>query len=180
VDLIQDFSDDPELLAKKVRTIRAGGGTSLHDAVYLAINEKLSRESDQRRKVLILISDGDDNSSRPSMTATLDLAQRNNVTIFAISTNTSAYFASKEQDRGDKTLKGYAQETGGRAFFPQKMESLAASFTDIGEELRSQYTIGYVPAKMDDGTFRRIRIDVTNKNYKARHRTGYYAPKASS
>ena len=58
------------------------------------------------------------------------------------------------------------------------MENLAASFTDIGEELRSQYTIGYVPTKLDDGTFRKIRINVvSNKSYKARARTGYYSPK---
>ena len=74
VELVQDFTDDTEVLAEKIRTIRAGGGTSLYDAIYLAINEKLSKESDQRRKVLILISDGDDNSSRLSRTETMDLA----------------------------------------------------------------------------------------------------------
>src|SRR5262245_51921460 len=179
-ELLQDFTDDPEVLADAVRKIRAGGGTSLYDAIYVAISEKLSKESEQRRKVLIVITDGDDNSSRLSLTETLDLAQRNNVTIYCISTNASANNSSKEAERGDKTLKRFSDETGGKTFFPLKLTDLASSFTDIGEELRSQYTIGYQSPRIDDGTFRRIRIDVLNKNYKTRHRTGYYAPKSSS
>jgi VWFA-related protein len=179
-ELLQDFTDDPEVLAEAVRKIRAGGGTSLYDAIYVAISEKLSKESEQRRKVLIVISDGDDNSSRLSMTETVDLAQRNNVTIYCISTNASSNTASKEAERGDKTLKKFSDETGGKTFFPLKLTDLASSFTDIGEELRSQYTIGYQSPRIDDGTFRRIRIDVVNKNFKTRHRTGYYAPKSTS
>ena len=179
-ELLQDFTDDPEVLADAVRKIRAGGGTSLYDAIYVAISEKLSKESEQRRKVLIVISDGDDNSSRLSMTETVDLAQRNNVTIYCISTNASSNAASKEAERGDKTLKKFSDETGGKTFFPLRLTDLASSFTDIGEELRSQYTIGYQSPRIDDGTFRRIRIDVLNKNYKTRHRTGYYAPKSTS
>jgi Ca-activated chloride channel homolog len=180
VDLVQDFTDNPETLADSVRKIRAGGGTSLYDAIYLAVSEKLAKESEQRRKVLILISDGDDNSSRLSMTETLDAAQRHNVTIYSISTNATLNIGGKDQERGDKTLKKFSDETGGKTFFPLKLQDLSVSFTDIGEELRSQYTIGYRPSRLDDGTFRRIRIDVANKNYRARSRSGYYAPKSAS
>src|SRR5213594_4843968 len=105
VDLLQDFTDDPEVLSDAVRKIRAGGGTSLYDAVYLATTEKLTGQ--RGRRVLILISDGDDNSSRLSLTETLEVAQKNFVTIYGISTNSAAYFGSKEQDRGDKTLKKF-------------------------------------------------------------------------
>ena len=98
VDLLQDFTDNPETLADAVRKIRAGGGTSLYDAIYLAVNEKLANQPG--RLVIILISDGDDNSSRISLTETLELAQRRNVAIYAISTNSAAYFGSKDQDRG--------------------------------------------------------------------------------
>src|SRR5213592_3197787 len=155
VDLLQDFTDDPEVLSEKIRKIRAGGGTSLYDAVYLAASEKLAGQ--KGRRVVILITDGDDNSSRVSLTETLEAAQRNDVTIYAISTNSAAYFGSKEQERGDKTLKKFSEETGGKAFFPLKLQDLAGSFLDIHDELRSQYQIGYRPsnAKMD-GTFRRI------------------------
>jgi VWFA-related protein len=179
VDLLQDFTDDAEKLADKIRKIRAGGGTAMYDAVYLAINQKLAGQ--EGRRVVILISDGDDNSSRVSLTETLESAQRNDVTIYGISTNSAAFFGSKEQERGDKTLKKLAEETGGKAFFPLKIQDLASSFLDIHDELRSQYQIGYRPinAKMD-GTFRRIRLDVSDKRFKARAKTGYYMPKAAA
>src|SRR5579884_3704857 len=180
VEVKQEFTDDPEVLADSIRKIRAGGGTSLFDAVYLAVSERLAKEPDNRRKVIILISDGDDNSSRISQTETLEIAQRYNVIIYCISTNQSAYFGGKEQVRGDNVLKKLSAETGGRALFPAKVQDVDYEFKDIGEELRSQYSIGYVPNRPDDNTFRRLRIEVvTNKNYKARHRSGYYSPKAA-
>jgi VWFA-related protein len=176
VDLLQDFTDDPELLAEAVRKIRSGGGTSLYDAIYLAVTEKLSKQSG--RRVIILISDGDDNSSRISMTETLEAAQRSDVTIYAISTNNTAYFGSNQQERGDRTLKRFSEETGGRAFFPFKLQELAANFQDIGTELRSQYQIAYRSGnERADGTFRRIRIDVGNRQLTAKARAGYYAPR---
>jgi Ca-activated chloride channel family protein len=179
VDLLQDFTDDPEKLADKIRKIRAGGGTSLYDAIYLAVNQKLAGQDG--RRVVILITDGDDNSSRVSMTETLEAAQRNEVTLYAISTNSTAFFGSKEQERGDKTLKKLAEETGGKAFFPLKIQDLASSFLDIHDELRSQYQIGYRPTNAkQDGTFRRIRVDLADKRYKTRARSGYYMPKAAA
>jgi len=184
-DLLQGFSDDAETLANAIRKIRAGGGTSLYDAVYLAISGSpgvftgLAKEPTDRRRVLILISDGDDNSSRMSLTETLELAQRNNVIVYCISTNQSGYFSGKDQDRGDRTLRRLSDETGGKSSFPLKLADVGNDFRDIGEELRSQYTIAYKPTNSKlDGTFRKIRIDVTsNRNYKARHRTGYYSPR---
>jgi len=148
VDLLQNFTDDPETLANAIRKIRAGGGTSLYDAVYLAINGSpsvfpgLAKELTDRRRVIILISDGDDNSSRVSLTETLELAQRNNVIMYCISTNQSGYFSGKDQDRGDRTLKKLSDGTGGKSSFPLKLADVGNDFRDIGEELRSQYTIG--------------------------------------
>jgi VWFA-related protein len=177
VDLIQDFTDDPEKLANKVRQIRAGGGTSLYDALFLAVTKQLAGQSG--RRIVILITDGDDNSSRVSLTETLEAAQKNDVTIYSISTNSAAFFGSKEQERGDKTLKKFSEETGGKPFFPLKIQDLASSFLDIHDELRSQYQIGYRTSNAkQDGTFRRIRVDVTDKKFKARARSGYYMPKA--
>src|SRR3989454_2680250 len=177
VDLIQDFTDDPEKLAGAVQKIRAGGGTSLYDAIYLSVTQKLSGQ--QGRRVVILITDGDDNSSRVSLTETLEASQKNDVTIYSISTNSTAFFGSKEQERGDKTLKKFSEETGGKPFFPLKIQDLASSFLDIHDELRSQYQIGYRPSngKMD-GTFRRIRVDIADRRFKARARSGYYMPKS--
>ena len=179
VDLLQDFTDDPERLADTIRKIRAGGGTSLYDAIYLAVNQKLAGQ--EGRRIVILITDGDDNSSRVSLTETLEAAQKNDVSIYSISTNSAAFFGSKEQERGDKTLKKFAEETGGKAFFPLKIQDLANSFLDIHDELRSQYQIGYRPVNSkQDGTFRRIRVDVSDKRYKARGKPGYYMPKVAA
>jgi VWFA-related protein len=181
VDVQQEFTDDPEVLSTSIKKIRAGGGTSLFDAVYLAVAERLAKEPDNRRKVIILISDGDDNSSRISQTETLEIAQRYNVIIYCISTNQSAYFAGKDQVRGDNVLKKLSAETGGRPMFPAKIADMSQDFKDIGEELRAQYSIGYIPNRPDDNSFRRLRIEVvSNKNYKARSRSGYYSPKAAS
>lgn len=179
VDLQQDHTDNPEVLAEAVRKIRAGGGTSLYDAIYLAVNQKLINT--EGRRVVILISDGDDNSSRVSLTETLEAAQKHDVVIYAISTNATAYFGNNSQERGDKTLKKLTEETGGRAFFPFKLSDLAVNFQDISEELRAQYTLAYRPTNLkQDGTYRKIRIDVADKKYKVRARTGYYAPKRDS
>src|SRR5207247_10937650 len=115
------------------------------------------------------------NTTPISMTETLEQAQQNLVTIYAISTNSTAFFGSKEQERGDKTLKRLSEETGGKAFFPLKVQDLASSFLDIHDELRSQYQIGYRPSRnIADGTFRRIRIDSVDKRFKARPKVGYY------
>ena len=179
VDVRQDFTDNPEKLADALRKVKPGGGTSLVDAVYLAITEKLAKEVEDRRRVLIIIGDGEDNSSERTMEDAVDVAQKHNVTIYTISTNSSAYFGTNAQARNDKNLKQFADDTGGFPFFPPKMEDMALNFVDIGTELRSQYTLAYRPVKPDDGTFRKIRIEVAGfKDYKVRHRTGYYAPPA--
>jgi Ca-activated chloride channel family protein len=176
VDLLQDYTDDPEVLANAVRRMRAGGGTALYDALYLAATEKLAGQSG--RRVIILISDGDDNSSRISMTETLEAAQRNDVAIYTISTNGTTGSRSREQERGDRVLKRFSDETGGRMFSPFKLQELTQDFLNIGEELRAQYTLAYRPTNAErDGTFRRIRIDVADKRYRVGARQGYYAPR---
>ena len=179
VDLLQDFTDNAETLANAVRNIRSGGGTSLYDAIYLAINEKMRGEPG--RKVLIVISDGDDNASDISMTETMEIAQKNDVAVYTISTNSTAHFGTKEQRRGDRILKTFAEDTGGRAFFPFKLEELAVSFEDISEELRSQYTLAYMPTnRTRDGSYREIKVEPKNRDYRVKARKGYYAPRESS
>ena len=92
------------------------------------------------RKAIILVSDGDDNQSRVLRQEALDMAQRAEVIVYTISTN-----LSNIQDQGDKNLKMLADATGGRAFFPFKLQDLADAFHDIREELRSQYSVSYKP-----------------------------------
>ncbi len=177
VDLLQDFTDNPEELSEAVRKIRAGGGTSLYDAIYLSISERMVARPEGRR-VMIVISDGDDNASRYSMTETLEVAQRNNVAIYTISTNSSANFETRAQRRGDDTLETFAEETGGRAFFPLRLEQLAVNFQEISDELRAQYTLAYIPTNLArDGTYREIEVEPVDDDFEVKARRGYYAPR---
>ena len=175
IELVQDYTDNLEILSKAIRQIRPGGGTKMLDAIYLTCQEKLKAETG--RKILILISDGDDNLSLETLASTLEMAQKSDVTIFAISTNSSGFFGITAP-KADKNLKRLAEETGGRAFFPFKAEDLSSSFQDIGAELRSQYSLAYRssnPAR--DGSFRSIRIETERKSLKVKSRKGYYAPR---
>jgi Ca-activated chloride channel family protein len=176
IELVQDFTDDPERISRAIRQVRPGGGTKMLDAVYLACQEKLKAETG--RKVLILISDGDDNLSLETLGSTLEMAQRADVSLYAISTNSSGFFGLTAP-KSDKLLKRLAEETGGRAFFPFKAEDLSQSFQDIGEELRSQYSLAYRSSNPNrDGSFRSIKIETARKSLKVKARKGYYAPRA--
>lgn len=173
VDLLQDYTDDPHLLAKAVRNIRAGGGTRLYDSLYLAMEDKLAGR--EGRRGIILISDGDDTSSRKSLADVVESAHRNNITIYTVSTNAMG-IRWNPSDHGDKVMRTLAQETGGKAFFPARLKELPQSFEKISKELRAQYTLAYRSTNANrDGSFRKIRIEVTDKRYSVRARSGYYA-----
>jgi VWFA-related protein len=175
-EITQDFTDSTEKLSHGVRMLRPGGGTAMFDAIYFASRDKLLNEDKgvlATRRAIILLSDGEDNQSRVSREEALAMAQRAEVIIYAISTNTSGLVS-----RGDKVLKYLAEQTGGKAFFPFKIEDVANAFTEISDELRSQYAISYKPADfLADGKYRSIEILADNKKYHVRARKGYYAPK---
>jgi Ca-activated chloride channel family protein len=174
-DLTQDFTGDLDKLAKGIQVIRPGGGTAMWDAVYFACRDKLMKERDAGpvRKAIILVSDGDDNQSRVLRQEALDMAQRAEVIVYTISTN-----LSNIQDQGDKNLKLLADSTGGRAFFPFKLQDLADAFHDIREELRSQYSVSYKPDQFfTNGQYRPIQISMGEKKFRVRAKKGYYVPK---
>ena len=176
IDILQDFTDDPDVLTKAVKRLKPGGGTRLFDAIVLVSREKLRNESSTRR-VLLVISDGDDNLSTETLESTLEMAQRAEVSIFTISTNSSGFFGM-ESPKHDKVLKKLAEETGGRAFFPNRAEDLAQSFFDVSQELRSQYSLAYRSTDTShDGAFRAIHIESNRKDVRIKSRKGYYAPK---
>ncbi|HUI83302.1 MAG TPA: VWA domain-containing protein [Candidatus Binatia bacterium] len=174
-ELTQDFTDNTEALSHGVRMLRAGGGTAMYDAIYFACRDKLMKADKgviATRRAIILLSDGEDNQSRVSREEAIEMAQRAEVIIYAISTNTSGL-----KLRGDKVLERFADQTGGKAFFPFKIEDVANAFTEISDELRSQYAISYKPADfLADGKYRKIEIIADNKKYRVRARKGYYAP----
>jgi Ca-activated chloride channel family protein len=174
--ILEDFSDEPEVLANAVRKITAGGGTAVHDAVHDSAKGLLAKEDSERRKVIILISDGGDTQSRLMHSDALEAAQKNDVVIYAISTNKLADTRKQEDLRGDDFLKKYVEETGGKVYFPLRLRDLDAEFAKIGEELRSQYVLYYQPTNSrQDGTRRAIRVEMTDGKYKAKTRKEYYA-----
>jgi Ca-activated chloride channel homolog len=172
--LTQDFTDDQELLAKGVTALKPGGGSAVFDAIQFAVNKKLKNRDEGKavRRLIILISDGEDNQSRVNRDEILELARRAEVTIYAISTNTS-----NTTTRGDKMMAKLAEETGGRAFFPLNIGDVAHAFEMIQEELRSQYALAYRPADFAlDGHYRRIQISTPgDKAVFVRARKGYIA-----
>jgi Ca-activated chloride channel family protein len=160
VNLVQDFTSDPNKLAKQIQKLRAAGGTALYDAIYKTCDEKLIREVG--RKVIIVLSDGADRNSDTTFHQAMELALRSESTIYAIS---------------DDVLREMAKETGGAVYFPFKVEELDVAFRKINEELRSQYSIGYTSNNpLRDGSYRKIDIKVQDKGLRLSHRKGYYAP----
>ena len=177
-EITQDFTNNPEKLAAGVRMLRPGGGTALYDAVYGACHDKLIKTTSNRggqRRAIILLSDGEDNQSRVTRDDAIEEAQRAEVIVYTISTNVSG-----TKSRGDKILEVIANATGGRAFFPFKIEEVSDAFSQIQEELRSQYAVSYKPADfLTDGKYRSIDIEALNKKYKVRSRKGYFAPRSA-
>jgi Ca-activated chloride channel family protein len=170
----QGFTDNVALLAIGVHHLQDGGGTALYDAVYKACHDTLIKAEDERpvRRAIILVSDGEDNQSDVSRAQAIEMAQRAQVIIYAISTDDSGLIL-----RGDKVLQQLADATGGRAFFPFKMKEIKNSFAAIEDELRSQYIVSYHPADFDaDGRYRPIEITALKKDVQVRARRGYYAP----
>src|SRR5215467_11490873 len=157
--IIQAFTGDSGKLRDEIVRTRAGGGTAIYDAIYSACQKELSHpprppgdQPDVVRRVMILISDGDDNLSQHTRTEAIEMAQRTSVVIYTISTSTQwIQLSQTDPDKlanrkshlteGDKILQDLADETGGRAFYPYHVDDLDQSFQDIGDELRNQYSI---------------------------------------
>lgn len=175
-ELVADLTADTGVLDKAIRNLRPGGGTALYDAIFFACRDKLMLDQPRHkfRRALIILSDGDDNQSRYSRDQALEMAQKADVVVYAISTNITGL-----QTDGDKVLKYLAQETGGLVFFPFKVQDLSQSFENIANELRHQYNILYRPEPVRrDGLFHQVDIRVKNrKDLVVRARKGYYAPR---
>jgi len=173
--IAQDYTDNVEALAKAIRGLQAGGVTSLYDAIYYACKDKLlffPPPEPYLRRMIIVISDGEDNRSEHTREEALAMAQRAEVTVFAISTNRSG-----NPGRGDKVLKRLAEETGGHAYFPFQPSDLAEDFRAIGRDLRTQFLLSYTSSNTArDGTFRHIAIEPVDKTLHVRAKTGYFAP----
>ncbi len=193
VELLQDFTSSASLLSRGLdEAVINGGGqgpmpgtfpgstapccTYLYDAVYLASSQLLKNEIG--RKVLILLTDGQDEGSKTKLNEALEAAQKADVIIYSINVSDRGfYFGQGVGYSGDSVLKKLSEETGGHVVEVKRQKDMAAAFEEIAHELRTQYALGYSPTKTKhDGSFRKIRVRTHQGDYKVQARRGYYAP----
>lgn len=194
-EIIQDYTDQIYLLTDAIQNQRAGGGTALNDAIYMAARKLenaplMPRQHSDLRHVIVVISDGNDDLSDHAFSDAVEEAIRSEAVIYTISTNTDWLSIDNpdkpskyNMDAGDKVLSNLAEQTGGHAFFPYSVDDLAESFQNIGTELRSQYFIAYSPTNPPvEGQYRKIDVSTKRKGLIVRTRKGYYAagPAANS
>ena len=183
INLKQDFTDEIDLLDRAVFGVKKlGNQTALYDAIWQFCDEKLRSVSG--RRVVVVITDGEDTYSRADLRDAIDIAQRTETTIFVISTKAGLSGAvpgvemGEVKDGADRNLVKLAEETGGMAFFTGDMLALERSFTKINKELRAQYLVTYKPTNdRYDGSFRRIEVKLTSgkSGLKVRTKHGYKA-----
>ena len=172
VTLIHDFTSNPNELVREIEQLKAGGGTSLYDAIYLVSEQKMLNEPG--RKTVVILSDGADLTSKHTFEETLRMSYQAEITIYAISTTR---FGADVDHEGDNALRQLTESTGGRVFFPYSTSQLEEAFQEVDRELRSQYNLTYVPTnKRKDGEFREIKVKVSRDSVNIRHRQGYFAP----
>lgn len=167
----QDFTDDTAKLAAGIHDLRPGNLTAMYDAVYDACKKLLKQpQTGAVRRVIILLSDGNDNASTITRRRALELAQQAEVSVYTISTS-----LTRSGGRGQKDLESIADATGGRSFVPVQVAEVASAFSAIQAELRSQYAVSYKPASFRlDGHYRTIEIQAQNvKGLSIRSRKGY-------
>jgi Ca-activated chloride channel family protein len=178
-NLTKDYSDDPEQLAAGVSALRSEGGTALYDAVRSACGKLASTGEDEpMARTMIVLSDGEDNASKAKLEQVIETAQRQEVTVYTISTNNSGTTRP-----GDKILKELALQTGGRMFSPNSARDVVKAFTSIEEEMRNRYALSYRPSDLrENGRYRPIEIIAhkLRKRFRVHARKGYYAPQARS
>ena len=196
-ELLQDSTNSPQILQDGLNqlhlSVPVGGlhpgpvptqqnraGTILYDAVYLAANEKLRTEVG--RKTIVIITDGVDTGSRETINSAIEAAQKADTIIYSIDYEDAAAYGGGfgvirlGGGGGESALRKMSSETGGRVFRVDRKNSLEDIFKELQDELRSQYSLGYTPTNpAKDGSFRKIEIKTSNKDYKVQARKGYYA-----
>ena len=178
--ILQDFVADHDALDSAISRTEAAGPTALHNALYVALKE-LEKQKTQalRRRAIVLLSDGEDTASLVSDDQVLDLARKTEINIYAISLR-----PRRMQDRNAvkfsqaaHLLTALTQDTGGQVHFPNSLSELDAVYDRIAEELRTQYSLGYVSNNgRRDGKWRRIVVRIpAREDIQVRHKLGYFA-----
>ena len=182
VQVAQGFTGDASRLEQAIRSTTAGGSTALYNAVYISLKElgkvRASSETDLRRQAIVVLSDGEDTSSLVTYDEVLDLAKRSETAVYAIGLQSRTGLASRGAREAEYMLRDLARQTGGRAFFPGRVEDLATVYGQIWEELASQYLLGYVSKNQRrDGAWRRTTVRVERPGAQTRAKLGYYGPR---
>ena len=175
--LDQDYTASIPKLKDALERIEARGGTALYDAV-VASSDHLKKSGLLEKKVLLVVTDGDDNASRESLEQAIRrLQEENGPTVYTI-----GLLADEHSKRAKRALREMAEQTGGIAFFPQGLAEVDSITQQIAHDIRNQYNIGYNPTKPhSEGGFRAVKVDANGKGYKklqVRTRSGYYAGQA--
>ncbi len=181
VEIRQGFTNALDDLAAAIRRTSAGGSTSLYNAIYISLKEltkiATTAAGDIRRQAIIVLSDGEDTSSLVDFDEVLELAKRSDTVIYSIGLRSRDIRTRRGFREADFVLRQLAQETGGRAFFPDELDDLAAIYAQISDELSSQYTLGYSSKNpLRDGQWRRLVVRIDQPSVAARTKQGYYAP----
>lgn len=185
-EILQVFTASQPLLDTAIRRTTAGGSTSLYNAIYVALNEfkrmRATTQDEVRRQAIVVLSDGEDTSSLVAFDEVLELAKRTEVAIYAIGLRDANPTRPRRGNGGgfresEFVLKQFAQETGGRAFFPSSANELAGIYGQVADELAAQYTLGYSPRNARrDGRWRRVVVRIERPDALARTKQGYYGP----
>jgi Ca-activated chloride channel family protein len=175
VELHQDFTDNQELLIKAIRKVKAGGYTRIYDAIYRIIEEKLANLIGDARRIIVVLSDGEDTASEHSLKDAIEMAQRYDVTIFGISTkNFKGTGSGLVESSDDKELRHLCEETGGQIFLPSEKIELFKAFTQVAEDLRQEYVIYYRPLVQEKtGKRREIRVKLVSADGHLSHKQAY-------
>ncbi|MGH9706634.1 MAG: VWA domain-containing protein [Candidatus Acidiferrales bacterium] len=184
LDINEDFTNDTQELNEALSRIDTRGSTALYDAIVSSLDHLKKGHKDKR--VLLVITDGDDDASRLSFEDTIKAAEQSSAAIYAIGvfSQEDRKTDKKMVRHSKKTLTELAEATGGLAYFPDTLDQVEAICVQVARDIRNQYTIGYYPSNTtQDGTFRTIQLQVTGHHgmgkLSVRTRAGYYAPKAA-
>ena len=180
--VLQDFTADAAALESAIYKTAASGPTALHNALYIALKDlgKQKKAGELKRRAIILLSDGEDTASLVSDEQVLELARKTEINIYAISLRPNRAQDRQRQafSQAEYLLTALSRDTGGRVFFPNSLSELDSVYERIAEELRTQYSLGYVSSnRRKDGKWRRIVVRIPSREeLQVRHKLGYYAP----
>lgn len=184
VRVVQGFTPDVGALEAAIRSARAGGGTALYTAVYVALKDLAShrRQGELRRLAIVVLSDGEDTASLVSDEQALELARQSEIGVYGISLRSPAGLSASRSNPSLSRffISALSRETGGQAHFPRAVSQLAAVYDQVLDELRSQYSVGYVSNNARrDGKWRNIVVRLLKRpGLRVRHKPGYFAPQS--